>query len=135
MVCRCYKPKHILLLNFFNTAPSGPPRNLSATSVNATTLLLKWLPPSQEEQNGIIVEYAITLTELSTNFSVDFVSISNSTETVINDLHPYYRYSVQVAAATILSGPLGDAVTIQMPESGKHDFKIGVVHAGMLHVL
>lgn len=129
MVCRCYKPKHILLLNFFNTAPSGPPRNLSATSVNATTLLLKWLPPSQEEQNGIIVEYAITLTELSTNTSVDFVSISNSTETVINDLHPYYRYSVRVAAATILSGPLGDAVTIQMPESGKHDFKIA---AGML---
>ena len=102
---------------------------MSATSVNATTLLLKWLPPSQEEQNGIIVEYAITLTELSTNTSVDFVSISNSTETVINDLHPYYRYSVRVAAATILSGPLGDAVTIQMPESGKHDFKIA---AGML---
>ena len=112
-----------MLLNFFTTAPSGPPRNLSATSVNATTLLLRWLPPSQEEQNGIIVEYAITLTELSTNTSVDFVSTSNSTETVINDLHPYYRYSVRVAAATILSGPLGDAVTIQMPESGKHDFK------------
>ena len=86
-------------------------------SVNATSLLLEWLPPSLDQQNGIIVQYAITLTDVLTNTS-KLIMTNNSSEYVITKLHPFYEYEIQVAATTIKTGPLSDLVSIQMPESG-----------------
>ena len=93
---------------------------MSVTFVNATALFLRWLPPAPEQQNGIIVQYTITVTELSTSTSIDIVSTSNKTDTVVSDLHPFYQYDIQVAAGTILTGPPSDFISIQMPESGTY---------------
>ena len=98
-------------------APSGSPRNVSAVPVNATALLLEWLPPPLEQQNGIIVEYTISLTDVLTNTSKLLLTNSTS-EYVVTELHPFYQYEIQIAATTIQTGPLSDLVSIQMPESG-----------------
>lgn len=103
---------------FLSIAPSGSPRNVSAVPVNATALVLKWLPPPLDQQNGIIVEYMITLTDVLTNTSKLILTSSNISEYVVTELHPFYQYEMQVAATTIQTGPLSDLVSIQMPESG-----------------
>ena len=38
----------------------------------------------------------------------------------ISNLHPYYTYTITVAAMTIGPGPYGVALTIRMPEYGMH---------------
>ena len=91
---------------------------MSVTFVNATALFLRWLPPPPDQQNGIIVQYTIIVTELSTSTSIDIVSTSNKTYTVVGNLHPFYQYDIQVAAGTISTGPPSDSISIQMPESG-----------------
>ena len=102
---------------FLPIAPSGSPHNVSAVPVNATALLLEWFPPRLEQQNGIIVEYTIILTDVLANTSK--LLLTNSTNKyVVTDLHPFYQYEIQVAATTIQTGPLSDLVSIQMPESG-----------------
>ena len=43
----------------FLTAPSSPVVNLTAEVLSATSMRLHWLPPSQDEWNGIITRYVI----------------------------------------------------------------------------
>lgn len=45
------------ILNFFTLTVPGPPGSVSAELVNATSVLLTWLPPTEE--NGIITAYEV----------------------------------------------------------------------------
>ena len=41
------------------TAPTSPVANLTAETLSPTSMRLRWLPPSQDEWNGIITRYTI----------------------------------------------------------------------------
>ena len=100
-----------------SAAPTAPPENLIATSLDSTTLHITWQPPVEGERNGIIRRYVINITEL--NSGNEYELENSSTEITIQDLHPFYRYSYSVAAETVALGPSTPASIIEMPEDGK----------------
>jgi hypothetical protein len=97
--------------------PSGPPTNVTATSLSSTSIKLTWMPPPLHNQNGIIREYIIHYYVSETRESVVKQSPDNYTSTIITDLQPYYTYSFKVAAVTVGAGPLSTEFTIRTLES------------------
>ena len=91
--------------------PTGSPLNVTTTSVNATALLVTWVAPSADLQNGIIIQYRINLTESETGV-ITYFTVLNILQTTLTDLHPYYNYQVTVAASiTIGLGPYSTEAT------------------------
>ena len=78
---------------------------------------MSWLPPTSSSSNGIIQHYIINITELNTGSSFQL----DTTELflIVNDLHPFYQYSIIVAAETVGLGPFSSPVFIELPEDGK----------------
>ena len=87
-----------------------------AASVGSTSFVLSWSPPPTSQQNGIIREYTVNITEIQTGISI----ILNSTSTSVSvlSLHPYYTYECRVSAYTVGSGPYSEVFTITTPEDG-----------------
>ena len=102
----------------YNSVPTGSPLNVTTTSVNATALLVTWVAPSADLQNGIIIQYRINLTESETGV-ITYFTVLNILQTTLTDLHPYYNYQVTVAAITIGLGPYSTEATVQLPEAGQ----------------
>ena len=104
----------------FFSAPSAPPEGLVAASVSSTSFVISWSPPPISQQNGIIREYTVNITELQTGTSI----ILNSTSTSVSvlSLHPYYTYECAVSAYTVGSGPYSEVFTITTSENGTLDF-------------
>jgi len=109
------------LLSFFftllTTAPSAPPQNLRQTAIAATSITLNWLPPSEENRNGLIRFYYVFVTELETGRSVTLNS--TTTNHLVESLHPFYTYNFSVAAVTVAAGPTSDNITLQTSEAGE----------------
>lgn len=101
----------------FSSAPSGPPVDVVLNATDSHTLSISWHPPIDEQRNGIIRGYTVTLTEVDTG--VTTVISSNSTQVVLQNLHPFFTYNCTVAASTIILGPSSNTVTITMPEDGE----------------
>ena len=86
------------------------------TAINSTTLLVSWMPPPFEHQNGIIREYRVNITEMETGMVYRLVTTARSL--TVPSLHPFYTYNCTVAAVTIAEGPYSVEVNITMPEDG-----------------
>ena len=98
-----------------HTVPSAPPQDLRGISPSPTSLRLEWIPPPRNQQNGIIREYQITLTELETGR--EWALTSSVLVHLERDLHPYFEYECSVAAVTVGAGP-AEMITIRQPEDG-----------------
>ena len=87
-----------------------------AASVSSTSFVLSWSPPPISQQNGVIREYTVNITEIQTGLSI----ILNSTSTSVSvlSLHPYYTYECTVSAYTVGGGPYSEVFTITTPEDG-----------------
>jgi len=90
--------------------------DLQGIAVSSTTIQLQWQPPPSTDQNGVIHSYFVNVSVAETGSF--FQLISETSAVNISALHPYYTYSMTVAAVTIGPGPYGAALTIQMPEDG-----------------
>ena len=100
-----------------HTAPSGPPQNVSALVLSATHLLLSWEPPLNEEQNGVIEYYIVTIHQFESNISYSYHT--EDLQYTVQHLHPYYVYECTVAAATVDLGPPSSQITVRMFQDGK----------------
>lgn len=80
--------------------------------------MLSWDPPQREIKNGIIQQYTVSIIENETANNTTVVT--NNTSLNLTSLHPYYVYSITVAAETIAIGPFSSPIVIQMPESGMY---------------
>lgn len=89
--------------------------------MNATSVVMSWVPPLQEDQNGVIQSYSIRVVGVHTD--EDFSLSINSTEISVANLHPFYSYKFTVAAVTTSHGPFSMPVTVAMPPLCKYDFK------------
>lgn len=112
------------------SAPLGPPQSVSCVPITSRSIFLTWQPPSTP--NGIIRNYRINITEQDNSRSWQI--ISRSPEELITELHPYYIYSVSVAAVTVAEGPYSVHIQIRTYQDGKwHHSSRGVcnrhVHA------
>jgi len=101
---------------FQSVAPSAAPVSPSGQAIGTTTIMLTWSPPPAEDQNGIIRNYVINITELETGMAFHYTS--SSTSILVYSLHPFYRYVVTIAAVTVGQGPATIAFTVQTWEDG-----------------
>lgn len=101
--------------NFFSTAPSGSPLNLTSTALNSTSVTLQWSPPAASQQNGIIQHYTLQFSEYESGNTVLY--ITTELFYTFHDLHPHYMYSCSIAAVTVDSGPV-QPIVFQMPQDG-----------------
>lgn len=102
-------------LNSF-TVPSVPPERLVTTEISSTSVTLRWSPPPVSQQNGIIREYRIIVTEIRTATTI--LLNSSSTSVVVQSLHPHYEYACAVSAFTIGSGPYSEVLNVTTAEDG-----------------
>ena len=80
------------------------------------TLSVSWSPPSSNDMNGIVQYYVVNVSVTET--LEHYQHITTNTSFVISSLHPYYTYTVYVAAVTVGIGPFSVGYTITTPQSG-----------------
>ena len=124
------------------TAPSGPPTDVVATALSATTVSVSWQPPALLDQNGVVTAYQVVLVDTS-NESRKMSSVGGNTLTLLFQgmqviqkicsttdmclhvifsvgLNEYTTYSVSVAANNSLGiGPYSQPVEVTTHESSK----------------
>ena len=104
------------LIIIFFTAPSAPPEGLVITEIRSTSVTLRWSPPPASQQNGIIREYQVNITEIQTANTI--LLNSTSTSVVVQSLHPHYMYACAVSAYTVGSGPYSEVLNVTTAEDG-----------------
>lgn len=93
--------------------PSESPSSVATRATN-NSILLTWLPPSPENQNGIIHRYRLEVLCLNTNESQQLMANESFFE--ISNLHPFYSYQITIAAETHAGiGPYSSPVIQQLP--------------------
>ena len=96
--------------------PTSAPVHLQGRAMNSTAIQVQWEPPPLADQNGVIRSYIVNISVAETGSS--FQQTSETTALYISNLHPFYTYTLSVAAVTIGQGPYGLVLTVQMPEDG-----------------
>ena len=87
-------------------------------AASPTAVQMEWHPPRDEDRNGLIRAYIVNITELNTG-TMWQKTVENDTDSFIESLHPFYSYSLSIAAQTIALGPFTMPSVIEMPEDGK----------------
>ena len=77
---------------------------------------MTWDPPLPRQQNGMIDEYGINVTEINTGRR--FQLSTNQTQITIGNLHPFYSYLCSVTAITVEEGPYTDSANVTTDEAG-----------------
>ena len=106
------------LIMFSHLEPDAPPRNLNGSAVNSTSLFLSWEIPPSEQQNGIIRQYLVNVSELETGSGIELST--TDTNITVSGLHPFYHYECNVSAVTIGAGPYTLPITIQTLQAGMY---------------
>ena len=87
------------------------------TAINSTTLLISWMPPPLEHQNGVIREYRVNITERETGMAYHLTTAA--TTLTVSSLHPFYTYTFFIVPVTVDVGTNHTEITIQTEEAGK----------------
>ena len=104
------------VLSFCFPVPSSPPVNVSLADVTSTSLTIKWNPPPDDEHNGIIQYYLLSVEEIPSNITLSL----NTSELSISltNLHPDYEYEFIISAVTVGPGPFFSS-SFKLPEDGQ----------------
>ena len=105
------------LLYCTTIVPTSPPINPVGIAESSRSITFSWDPPPPNEQNGIIREYRVNITEVNTGRILQF--ISTITSLTVTTLHPFYTYEWIVSAHTVGTGPHTDVSTVSTPEDGE----------------
>ncbi|XP_058490709.1 roundabout homolog 1 isoform X5 [Solea solea] len=103
-------------------APSAPPREVTVTESgdNGTAIVVSWQPPPEEEQNGVVQEYKIWCLGNESRYHINRTVDGATLSVLIPSLTPGVRYSVEVAASTIVGpGVKSDITFFQLDASGR----------------
>jgi hypothetical protein len=95
-------------------APSSSPQNLTGSSTSSDTIIISWSPPPASDNNGVIREYRVNITEVETGRI--FFLRSTTTSITVRSLHPYYTYRCTISAYTVGVGPYTTIFSIRTPE-------------------
>ena len=115
-----YKPStHTLTtrVSSLPTAPSLAPTNFTCHPVGSDGMNLRWVPPPRESFNGVLRHYQISILELET--SRRFFEYLLGSRGFVGSLHPFYSYTVNMAAVTVAPGPYSNNVTITTLQDGE----------------
>lgn len=105
---------------FHSTAPESPPQLVQFFEIGVRSVNIRWDPPRNEDQNGIITYYQLVLSEKQLNLSDVVVNTTDTLYTFTN-LEEYNLYYCEVAAATAAGlGPYSIAVNFTTLANGMH---------------
>ncbi|XP_041077090.1 receptor-type tyrosine-protein phosphatase delta isoform X15 [Polyodon spathula] len=85
------------------TQPSAPPQDIKCTSPSSTSILVSWLPPPLELQNGFITKYSIqyaTIEGEDTNPRQISGLSPETSQYLLEELEKWTEYRVTVSAHT-----------------------------------
>ena len=98
--------------------PTAPPQSFTVTVLGPRSLRLSWTPPPSNQQNGEILGYTVTVSNVETGREEE--SNTTSTSYLASSLHPYYTYQCKVAAFTSVGlGPFSRVVSQRTRQAGK----------------
>ena len=89
--------------------PTAAPQEFEVVAVSSNSIRLTWIPPPEEDQNGVIRSYHINVTELPTGNIHEITNTDNDLNEIVSSLHPFYTYNCTIAAFTIGLGPVSFA--------------------------
>ncbi|XP_050677072.1 roundabout homolog 2-like [Leptidea sinapis] len=113
------KPSNSRVAQTLDDVPDGPPTNIEMFIVNVTTVHLKWQPPDQNLQNGVITGYNVLVNWLDIPANKSMIAINTTvhqaTSLIMTNLTSGVSYSVQIAAETIVGlGPFSQKVYLNI---------------------
>ena len=97
-------------------APSAPPSSVVVKAPDSRLVNITWGPPPSDAINGIISHYVVNMTVQDTKERFHYTVMD--TKLIVDDLHPYYTYTVVVAAFTVRKGPFSVEFSITAPQDG-----------------
>ena len=98
--------------------PSGPVANITGFADSPYSVTLMWIPPPNDQHNGVLTGYVVNVAILENNGS--FSQISQNSSLILDTLKPFRTYTFAIAAMTVVGvGPTGDLITIKTPPTGK----------------
>ena len=94
--------------------------NIQLTAESFNSIMLSWDPPLQEQQNGRIVRYHVTVSDAGFTSSRDLTyDISKGRAQLIDMLNADTSYAVRIAAATNAGmGPFSAINTVTTLRNG-----------------
>ena len=109
-------------IHIHNSVPTTPPANVSAVALNSNAIKVSWDAMPINIANGIIRKYLLNVTVLESqeNWTVETPHVA----VTLNDLHPYYTFTIQVGAHTIGLGPFSYPQTLKTLQDGELSVKI-----------
>lgn len=100
-------------------APEAPPIMITQSNLMSRSVVLTWVAPRSDRQNGVIRHYVIEAYENITENVLTYQTPSDQTSFVVSNLHPFYTYTVRIQAVTISPGPLSASLTVNTMEDSK----------------
>ncbi|XP_038660213.1 receptor-type tyrosine-protein phosphatase delta isoform X15 [Scyliorhinus canicula] len=103
------------------TKPSAPPQDIKCTSPSSTSILVSWLPPPAENQNGIITKYSIKYTASDREAASSRNEASDippdAAQYLLEHLEKWTEYRIVMTAHTdVGAGPESSPILIRTDE-------------------
>ncbi|XP_068677575.1 receptor-type tyrosine-protein phosphatase delta-like isoform X2 [Montipora foliosa] len=84
--------------------PNAPPANVTGYNTSSTGLFVQWEEVPAADQNGVILRYTVTYTELPNGPEQTQNVTAPTTNAPLTSLNEYTNYSITVFASTIKGG-------------------------------
>ena len=112
---------------FVIVVPNAPPANVTGNNETSTSIFVQWDEVPTDNQNGIIVNYTVTYTELPSGSSLDGVVIAPKRNITLEGLEKFTNYSITVFASTSKgSGNRSDPIFVITDEDSKYNLFPGI---------
>ena len=107
-------------------APEASPVAVTQSNVLSHSVVLSWVAPRSDRQNGVIRHYIIEAYENITGNTLTYQTPSDQATLVVSNLHPFYAYTMRILAVTVSPGPLSAPIAVHTMEDSKKSFHLRV---------
>ena len=116
MVYKCFS----FVFLFFFIEPNAPPANVTGHNTSSKSIFVDWDDVPQPDQNGIILRYIVTYTELPNGSPQYQVVNAPTTQATLTGRNEYTNYSITVFASTAKGdGNVSEAIIVLTDEDSK----------------
>ena len=107
---------------FFFVVPNAPPASVTGNNVTSASIFVQWDEVPANNQNGIIVNYTVTYTELPNGSPTAEVVIAPKRSTTLTGLKKFTNYSITVFASTAKgAGNRSDPIIVITDEDSEYN--------------
>ena len=104
----------------FVIEPNAPPSDVTGHNTSSKSIFVDWDDVPQPDQNGIILQYIVTYTELPNGSPQSQVVNAPTTQATLTGLNEYTNYSITVFALTSKGGGnASEAIIVITDEDSK----------------